>query len=60
MHDGSKPKPSWSKWILIGAGWTLFAFFFASEVVVRMAYAGQTDSFCRRFGSLADLRGGFR
>lgn len=30
----------WSKWILIGFGWVAFALFFASEIVLRRAYAG--------------------
>ncbi|HKO36119.1 MAG TPA: histidine kinase [Pyrinomonadaceae bacterium] len=29
-----------SKWVLIGFGWAAFALFFASELVVRRAYAG--------------------
>jgi len=38
---------SWLKWVLIGAGWTLFAFFFVSEVVVSRAYAGRPLNFGR-------------
>jgi two-component system LytT family sensor kinase len=38
---------SWLKWILIGAGWTLFAFFFASEVAVNRAYLGRPVNFGR-------------
>jgi two-component system, LytTR family, sensor kinase len=37
----------WWKWVLITAGWTLFAFFFASEVVVSRAYAGRPASIGR-------------
>jgi sensor histidine kinase YesM len=32
---------TWVKWTLIAAGWTLFAFFFASESVVSRAYQGR-------------------
>ena len=37
----------WLKWILIGAGWTLFAVFFASQLVVNRAYAGRPLYFGR-------------
>jgi len=47
MEDGPAQKLSWSKWTLIGAGWLAFALFFASEVVVRTAYAGRPASFRR-------------
>ncbi|MEK6335931.1 MAG: histidine kinase [Acidobacteriota bacterium] len=40
----------WLKWILIGAGWTLFAVFFASELVVNRAYAGRPLNFGRALG----------
>jgi two-component system LytT family sensor kinase len=41
---------SWLKWILISAGWTLFAFFFASELVVSRAYAGRPVNIGRALG----------
>jgi len=41
---------AWLKWILIGAGWTLFAFFFASELVVSRAYAGRPVNIGRALG----------
>ena len=44
MQDGPREKSSWSKWILIGAGWLVFALFFASEVVVSRANAGRPVS----------------
>jgi signal transduction histidine kinase len=47
MRDESNRQRSWLKWVLIGVGWTLFAFFFASEVVVSRAYAGRPLNFGR-------------
>ena len=41
MRDESIQRRSWLKWCLIALGWTLFGFFFASEVVVSRAYAGR-------------------
>ena len=41
MIDGLREKSSWSKWIVIGAGWLIFALFFASEVVVSRTSAGR-------------------
>ena len=40
MHRERALNSTFSKWILIGLGWAAFALFFASEVVVRRAYAG--------------------
>lgn len=36
-----EPRRAWIKWALIAAGWSLFAFFFASESIVARAYAGR-------------------
>jgi two-component system LytT family sensor kinase len=47
MRDDPIRERSWLKWIVIGAGWTLFAFFFASEVVASRAYAGRPANFGR-------------
>jgi two-component system, LytTR family, sensor kinase len=41
MREAQVSRSALLKWLLIGAGWTLFAFFFASEVLVRGAYAGR-------------------
>ncbi len=38
-------RSQWLKWGLIAGGWTLFAFFFASELVVSRAYAGRPLNF---------------
>src|SRR5688572_31186677 len=40
MHLERALNSNLSKWILISLGWSAFALFFASEVVVRRAYAG--------------------
>src|SRR5688572_15060527 len=40
MHRKRALNSTLSKWILIGLGWAAFALFFASELVVRRAYAG--------------------
>ncbi len=42
---------TWPKWILIGAGWTLFAIFFASESVVSRAYLGRPLRVSESLGS---------
>lgn len=34
-------RSAWTKWTLIGAGWLLFALYFASEVIVTRTYAGR-------------------
>lgn len=47
MSDDDIRQRSWLKWILIGAGWTLFALFFASEMVVSRAYFGRPLDFAR-------------
>src|ERR1044072_1933482 len=39
------------KWLLIAAGWTLFALFFASEVVISRANLGRPLGFGRALGS---------
>src|SRR5882724_1659346 len=40
--QGQNAKISFSsKWILIGFGWTAFALFFVSELVVTRSYAGR-------------------
>lgn len=41
MLDGLREKSSWSKWILIGGGWLVFALFFASQVVINRTSAGR-------------------
>src|SRR5688500_9689160 len=41
MAERNKRLPGWIKWVLIAAGWTLYGFFFASEVIVSRAYAGR-------------------
>lgn len=41
MRDGSIGRRRVLKWCLIAAGWTLFAFFFASERIVSNAYVGR-------------------
>jgi two-component system LytT family sensor kinase len=40
MKVGTFKRRRWLKWSLIALGWTLFALFFASQSVVRRAYAG--------------------
>ena len=40
MHRERALNSTLAKWILIGLGWTAFALFFASEIIVRRAYAG--------------------
>jgi len=50
MLENVFSKRSWLKWILIGAGWTLFAVFFASELMVSRAYAGRPLFFGRALG----------
>ena len=47
MLEKAISQRSWLKWTLIGAGWTLFALFFASEVVVSRAYLGRPLDFGR-------------
>lgn len=46
MHDHVR-QHSILKWVLIGAGWTLYALFFVSEVVVSRAYQGRPLSIGR-------------
>ena len=41
MTDRNSSLPGWIKWGLIAAGWTLYGFFFASEVIVSRVYAGR-------------------
>jgi two-component system, LytTR family, sensor kinase len=50
MQAAFSRRQTWLKWILIGAGWTLFAVFFASEIVVSRAYAGRPASIGRALG----------
>ena len=41
MLDKVKEQRAWTKWIQIGAGWALFALFFASESIISRAYAAR-------------------
>ena len=41
MKAKSNLEQGWLRWSFIAAGWTLYALFFASEVVVSRAYAGR-------------------
>lgn len=41
MPERNSRLRGWIKWSLIAAGWTLFALFFASEVIVSRAYSGR-------------------
>ncbi len=45
MREARLSRSTVLKWILIGAGWALFAFFFASEVFIARAYQGRPLSF---------------
>ena len=45
MPEKASRQRIWLKWSLIGAGWALFAFFFASEIVVSRAYLGRPLGF---------------
>ena len=49
MPEKAINQRSWLKWILIGAGWTLFALFFSSEIVVTRAYLGRPLGFGQAF-----------
>jgi two-component system LytT family sensor kinase len=53
MQIAISQRQTWLKWLLIGAGWTVFAVFFASEAVVSRAYQGRPAGFGRAFTAWA-------
>jgi two-component system, LytTR family, sensor kinase len=47
MREAHLSRSTLLKWLLIGAGWALFAFFFASEVFIARVYQGRPGGFGR-------------